>query len=161
MRPFDDLFAESATSRQQVSVARRHGASHFRRRLALDDPVWQSLRVAQHQSERRLDARPAQVPETRRHHARAGVQEIVSRYPDDCSAFGWSQTAVRPYIGTGRLQFSCKRAVGERYFITPQAYGSVDALYSRGMISTFEMIYTFAQRLLDALSDDDFAVEAL
>ena len=85
-------------------------------------------------------------------------KEIVSRFPTIVQHLEKS-TAVRPYIGTGRLQFSCKRAVGNRYFITPQAYGSVDALYSRGMISTFETIFTFAQRLLDALRDDDFALE--
>ena len=84
--------------------------------------------------------------------------QIVSRYPTIAQHLDGA-VAVRPYVGTGRLQYSFKRAVGERFFITPQAYGSVDALYSRGMISTFEMIYTFAQRLIDALNDDDFAVE--
>ncbi len=83
--------------------------------------------------------------------------EFVARYPSIARHLA-ETTATRPYISTGRLQYSCRRAVGQRFFITPQAYGAVDALYSRGLINTFEMTYTFAQRLLDALEADDFAL---
>jgi FADH2 O2-dependent halogenase len=65
--------------------------------------------------------------------------------------------AVKNYLGTDRIQYSCKKAIGERYFITPQAYGGVDALYSRGMINTFESIYVFLDKILGALKENDFS----
>jgi len=37
------------------------------------------------------------------------------------------------------------------------AHGFIDALYSRGMINTFEQIHALAPRLMQALSDDDFS----
>lgn len=80
---------------------------------------------------------------------------VVHRFPS-VAAHLEGTSATRPYIRTGRLQYSSSRAVGQRFFVTPQAYGAVDALYSRGLISTFEMTYCFAARLLGALHDDDF-----
>lgn len=82
--------------------------------------------------------------------------EIVARFPTIAKHLE-NATAKRPYIRTGRLQYSCKKAIGPRFYITPQAYGAVDALYSRGLISTFESIYVFMDRLLTALKDDDFS----
>lgn len=83
---------------------------------------------------------------------------VLSRFPS-ITAHLAGTTPTRPYIRTGRLQYSCTRAVGNRFFVTPQAYGAVDALYSRGLINTFEMTYCFARPLLDALRDDDFGSE--
>jgi FADH2 O2-dependent halogenase len=37
------------------------------------------------------------------------------------------------------------------------AHGFIDALYSRGMINTFEQIHALAPRLMQALRDDDFS----
>jgi FADH2 O2-dependent halogenase len=39
------------------------------------------------------------------------------------------------------------------------AHGFIDALYSRGMINTFEQIHALAPRLMQALRDDDFSPE--
>jgi FADH2 O2-dependent halogenase len=84
--------------------------------------------------------------------------EIIARYPSIAEHMAKAK-AVMPIIGTGRLQYSHTRAVGKRFFITQQAYGVIDALYSRGMISTFGTIYTFAGRLIGALEADDFSEE--
>ncbi len=84
--------------------------------------------------------------------------EVVGQFPSVAAAFQ-AATPTRPYIRTGRLQYSCAKAVGDRVFVTPQAYGAVDALYSRGLINTFEMTYCFAGRLLEALDADDFTEE--
>jgi FADH2 O2-dependent halogenase len=48
------------------------------------------------------------------------------------------------------------RGAGERFFLLAHAHGFVDALYSRGLISSFEIIHALAGPLLEALADDDF-----
>jgi tetracycline 7-halogenase / FADH2 O2-dependent halogenase len=84
-------------------------------------------------------------------------QEIVARYPSIAAHLEGGK-AVRPWVGTGRLQFSATDSVGPRYFLMSHAHGFIDALYSRGMINTFEVIHAMAPRLIQALRDDDFAV---
>ncbi len=100
----------------------------------------------------------------RKHPQRDGVSgeqefaEFSARYPSIARHLDGVE-ATRPYISTGRLQYSSTRAVGPRYFVTAQAYGAVDALYSRGLINSFETTYHFLARLLTALDEDDFSAE--
>lgn len=84
-------------------------------------------------------------------------QMFVNKFPTVAEQMKYAK-AKKSYLGTDRIQYSCQKTVGERYFITPQAYGAVDALYSRGMISTFESMYMFLDRILGALKDDDFSL---
>jgi tetracycline 7-halogenase / FADH2 O2-dependent halogenase len=85
-------------------------------------------------------------------------QEIVARYPSIARHLEGG-VAVRPWVGTGRLQFSATDSVGPRCFLMSHAHGFIDALYSRGMINTFEQIHALAPRLIQALKDDDFSPE--
>jgi FADH2 O2-dependent halogenase len=84
-------------------------------------------------------------------------EEIVARYPSIAAHLAGAE-AVRPWVGTGRLQYAATDCAGPRYFLMAHAYGFVDALYSRGLISTFETIHALAPRLIQALQDDDFAL---
>lgn len=84
--------------------------------------------------------------------------EIVRRVPS-IAAHLEGVKAVRPWTGTGRLQYSSSRAIGPRFALLSHAYGFIDALYSRGLISTFESIHALAGTLLDALRADDFSME--
>ncbi len=84
--------------------------------------------------------------------------QIVRRFPTIARHLA-NVRATRPWTGVPRLQYSSTACLGERWFVTPQAYGSVDALYSRGMIMTFRTLYVFLGRLLAALRDDDFSRE--
>jgi FADH2 O2-dependent halogenase len=84
--------------------------------------------------------------------------EIVARYPSIARHLEGG-VAVRPWVGTGRLQFSATDSVGPRCFLMSHAHGFIDALYSRGMINTFEQIHALAPRLMQALRDDDFSPE--
>ena len=84
--------------------------------------------------------------------------EIVARFPSIAAHLEGAE-AVRPWVGTGRLQYSSKSAAGDRYFLMSHAHGFIDALYSRGLISTFEVIHALAPRLIEALRADDFAPE--
>lgn len=85
-------------------------------------------------------------------------EEIVARYPSIAAHLEGAE-AVRPWVGTGRLQYSSKHAAGDRFFLMSHAHGFVDALYSRGLISTFEVIHALAPRLIEALKADDFSPE--
>jgi FADH2 O2-dependent halogenase len=86
------------------------------------------------------------------------LHEIVARYPSIAKHLE-KGVAVRPWVGTGRLQFSATDSVGPRCFLMSHAHGFIDALYSRGMINTFEQIHALAPRLIQALKDDDFSPE--
>jgi FADH2 O2-dependent halogenase len=66
-------------------------------------------------------------------------------------------TTVRPWTSTGRLQYSSVRATGQRYMLLSHAYGFIDALYSRGMINTFESLNILCGELIRALTNDDFS----
>ena len=83
--------------------------------------------------------------------------EIVNRYPSIVKHLEGG-VAVRPWVGTDRLQFTATDSVGPRCFLLSHAHGFIDALYSRGMINTFEQIHALAPRLMQALQDDDFDV---
>ncbi len=69
--------------------------------------------------------------------------------------------AVRPWVGTGRLQFSATDSAGPRCFLMSHAHGFIDALYSRGMINTFEQIHALAPRLIQALQRRRLLARAL
>ncbi len=84
--------------------------------------------------------------------------EIVNRFPSIAAHLEGTK-AVRHWTGTGRLQYSSNRTVGPRFTILSHACGFIDALYSRGLISTFESLHAVGSRLLDALRTDDFSME--
>lgn len=68
-------------------------------------------------------------------------------------------SAVRPWVSTGRLQYSAKHVVGERFCLTSHAAGFIDALYSRGMTNTLDLINSLAWRLIAAAQDGDWSTE--
>jgi FADH2 O2-dependent halogenase len=84
-------------------------------------------------------------------------REIVARFPSVAAHFEGAE-AVRPWVSTGRLQYSSTRSAGDRWFLLAHAAGFVDALYSRGLISTFETILALVDPLLQSLGDDHFTV---
>ncbi len=67
--------------------------------------------------------------------------------------------AVRPWVRTKRIQYRSTRTIGKRWTLLSHAAGFVDALFSRGLISTMENIRELCDVLLPALSDDDFSEE--
>ncbi len=87
-------------------------------------------------------------------------REIVGRHPSIAAHFEGA-TAVRPWVATGRLQYSATQVAGDRWFLLAHAAGFVDALYSRGLVSTFETIHGLVGPLLKMLADDDFRAERL
>ncbi|WP_431784151.1 NAD(P)/FAD-dependent oxidoreductase [Streptomyces chumphonensis] len=85
-------------------------------------------------------------------------RRFIAKYPDIEPQFREAR-AVRDWVSTGRLQYSSKQTVGYRWCLTSHAAGFVDALFSRGLSNTMEIIHALGWRLLDAIKDDDFSVE--
>jgi FADH2 O2-dependent halogenase len=82
-------------------------------------------------------------------------QSFIDRFPDIRTQFAKAKP-VRDWVSTGRLQYSSKQTVGYRWCMTSHAAGFIDALFSRGLSNTFEIVNALGSRLLDALRDDDF-----
>lgn len=85
--------------------------------------------------------------------------EFLQRFPSVAQQFA-NGKAVRPWVSTGRLQYSSKQTVGRRFCLMSHAAGFVDPLFSRGMVNTMEVIYGLLDPLLHALATDDFDQEA-
>jgi FADH2 O2-dependent halogenase len=85
-------------------------------------------------------------------------RRIIAKFPDIAPQFE-NATPVRDWVRTGRLQYSPTQTVGYRWCMTSHAAGFIDPLFSRGLSNTMEIINALVYRLLDALKDDDFAVE--
>lgn len=66
---------------------------------------------------------------------------------------------VRPWVSTGRLQYSASNTVGDRFCLTAQSAGAIDALFSRGLANSFQTVNSLAWRIIDAARDDDWSTE--
>jgi tetracycline 7-halogenase / FADH2 O2-dependent halogenase len=62
-------------------------------------------------------------------------------------------------VSTGRLQYSSSRTVGDRWCLTSHAAGFIDALFSRGLENSMEVVNSLVYRLVDAVREDDFSTE--
>ena len=83
---------------------------------------------------------------------------IISRFPTIHKHFADART-VRPWVGSGRIQYSQKHLIGPRYIQLPHAASFVDPLYSSGLSVLTVAIDLMAEALLGAFKDNDFAVE--
>jgi FADH2 O2-dependent halogenase len=81
---------------------------------------------------------------------------FLARFPQIAEQFTQAR-AVRPWVSTGRLQYSSTSTVGERYCLTAHAAGFIDALYSRGLTNTLEVVNSLAWRLIEAAGDGDWS----
>jgi len=84
--------------------------------------------------------------------------DFLSNFPDIRKQFRGAK-AARDWVSTGRLQYSSKQTVGYRWCLTSHAAGFIDALFSRGLENTMEIINSLVCRVIDAVRDDDFSVE--
>ncbi len=85
-------------------------------------------------------------------------QQFMERFP----SFGWqfaNAKAVRPWIKSHRLQYSNHTGIGPRYWVTPHAYGTVNALYSRGMLNAFQSLNPACRAIVKAIESNDFSTE--
>ena len=85
-------------------------------------------------------------------------RKIISGYPTIARHFA-NATAARPWIGSGRLQYSSPHLLGHRLLQLPHAAAFVDPLYSSGMSVLTVAVDLIAESLLKAVAEDDFATE--
>jgi FADH2 O2-dependent halogenase len=85
-------------------------------------------------------------------------RRIISGFPTIARHFS-SATAARPWIGSGRLQYSSPHLLAHRMLQLPHAAAFVDPLYSSGMSVLTVAVDLIAETLLKAVADDDFATE--
>lgn len=83
---------------------------------------------------------------------------FLRQFPEIAEQFRGAR-AVRPWVATDRLQYSSTRTVGDRYCLTAHAAGFIDALYSRGLTNTLEVVNSLAWRLIDASRDGDWSTD--
>jgi FADH2 O2-dependent halogenase len=84
--------------------------------------------------------------------------KFCADFPDVAPQFTDAH-AVRPWVSTPRLQYSSTQTVGYRWCLTAHAAGFIDALFSRGMQNTMAVANSLICRVIDAVREDDFAVE--
>jgi len=84
--------------------------------------------------------------------------DFLHNFPDIRRQFTTAR-AVREWVSTGRLQYSSRQTIGYRWCLTSHAAGFIDALFSRGLENTMEIINSLVWRVIDATRDDDFSVE--
>jgi FADH2 O2-dependent halogenase len=82
--------------------------------------------------------------------------QFVNRFPSIAQQFEGA-TVASDWVKTGRLQYSATGGAGDRYFLMAHAHGFIDALFSRGLITTFEVLSALAGPLLAALDEDEFS----
>jgi tetracycline 7-halogenase / FADH2 O2-dependent halogenase len=90
--------------------------------------------------------------------AEAEFQQFIDRFPSVAEQFA-NARSVRPWVNTGRLQYSSSRSVGYRWSMMSHASGALDPLFSRGLINTLEVTAALVDPLLAALREDDFSKE--
>jgi FADH2 O2-dependent halogenase len=84
--------------------------------------------------------------------------QFLAKFPEIAEQFQTAR-AVRPWVSTGRLQYSASNTVGDRYCLTSHAAGFIDALFSRGLTNTLEVVNALAWRLIAASRDGDWSTE--
>ncbi|HEY7043213.1 MAG TPA: tryptophan 7-halogenase [Nocardioidaceae bacterium] len=85
-------------------------------------------------------------------------RRIISKYPTVARHFA-DATAARPWIGTGRIQYSSPSLIGPRLLQLPHAGAFVDPLYSSGMSVLIVAVDLIAEALLGAVADNDYATD--
>lgn len=90
--------------------------------------------------------------------AQQEFDDFLRRFPQIAEQFRGARP-VRPWVSTGRLQYSASNTVGDRYTLTSHAAGFIDALYSRGITNTLEVVNSLAWRLIAAAKDGDWSTE--
>lgn len=84
--------------------------------------------------------------------------DFIQRFPSVCTQFKEAR-AVRNWVRTGRLQYSSKRIVGDRFCLLGHAAGFIDPLFSKGLYTTMMSVAALSHLLLEAHQSGDYSVE--
>ena len=84
---------------------------------------------------------------------------VIEQYPDIAAQFA-NAHAVRDWTRAGRLQYSSKQVVGDRWALLGHAAGFIDPLYSKGLYISLATIFVLAHQLLQAKETQDYSAAA-
>lgn len=82
--------------------------------------------------------------------------EFIAKFPDIERQFKDAK-AIRPWVSTGRIQYSSKSSYGDRFFMLPHASGFIDPLFSSGLNITTGLNDILARKIIDAVKNNDFS----
>ncbi len=102
---------------------------------------------------------PRQHPKPEGLSAQEEFDQFVQKYPSIHEHLKEGKP-VRDWVSTGRIQYSSKRVVGDRFCLLGHAAGFIDPLFSRGLYITFASITVLAQKLIDAHQTQDYSRQA-
>jgi FADH2 O2-dependent halogenase len=83
-------------------------------------------------------------------------RSFIAQFPDMAAQLKDAK-AVRGWTRTGRIQYSSRRVVGDRFCLLGHAAGFIDPLYSKGLYTSFMSVGILAHLLLDAQVDGDYS----
>lgn len=83
-------------------------------------------------------------------------RDFIAPYPALRRQFDGA-VAARPWVSSGRVQFSSKTMVGDRFCLLPHAAAFVDPFFSSGLGITMGAINGMAWRLIAAKKDGDWS----
>jgi len=84
---------------------------------------------------------------------------FINQFPSIKAQFTKAKP-VRGWTRTGRIQYSSKRIVGNRYCLLGHAAGFIDPLYSKGLYISWMSMTVLAHLLLEAKTTGDYSAEA-
>ena len=84
---------------------------------------------------------------------------FIEQFPSIAAQFANAQ-AVRDWTRAGRLQYSSKQVVGDRWALLGHAAGFIDPLYSKGLYTSLATVFVLAHQLLRAAETGDYSATA-
>ena len=84
---------------------------------------------------------------------------FIEQYPDIAAQFAGVH-AVRPWVRAGRLQYSSRQMVGDRWALLGHAAGFIDPLYSKGLYTSLTGVFLLGHRLIEAKETGDYSAAA-
>ena len=83
--------------------------------------------------------------------------QFIQRFPGITAQFHQAK-AIRDWTRTGRLQYTSKQVVGNRYCLLGQAAGFIDPLFSKGLYTALASTSLLADRLLSAKKTRNYSI---
>lgn len=84
---------------------------------------------------------------------------FIDPFPQIKSQFA-NAHAVRDWVRAGRIQYTSKQIVGDRWALLGHAAGFIDPLYSKGMYTSLTAVSLLAHHLLQAKHTGDYSRQA-
>ena len=81
---------------------------------------------------------------------------VIAKFPSISSQLQPAK-AVRNWTRTGRIQYSSKKIVGDRFCLLGHAAGFVDPLFSKGLYTSLSSVSMLANLLLEAKDTKDYS----